>query len=534
MPKLLSYLLNSSKWQAVFFLLILGVASLRIVGTYHFYNQSIDEADHVNCGLEWLGKGTFNTEPLHPPLPRVLMAVGPYLRGARFDPTLKTLSDSNNVFHTAGDYWETLSSARLATLFWFLLACTSLFLFARRWCGAGVALLAVFLFTLLPSVLTHAGMATNDMAATAALIFMLYSVSRYWGLPVFGNAALSGVALAVALGSKMSLILFVPLTLAPFFFTLGPPRNWTRQERRRSLSHAVVFLSVAVFLLSALYRFELTPVARLWNLPLPLNGLKLGFLQLFAHNNGGHEAVFLGEYRRYGFKLFFPVMLLLKTPLGILILVASGYVGLLFRWKTWAVPVKIGLCVAPAIVASCMTSSINIGVRHVLPVYPFLALAGALGLSLVPGRIPPAALRSLLGLALLVATVESATAVADPLPWFNLLAPEPHDLVTVDSDLDWGQNLHRLSKYLKDEKIEKLGLFYFGSAQYEFFDFPRSVTGVTEKNPMPGYVVVSSYIRRLECLKSGKFCWLDRFQPEHSIGDSIHIYYIPGGSLTVP
>ncbi len=531
MPRITRELLNSSKWQALLFLLIVGVASLRIVRTYHFYNQSIDEPAHVNCGLEWLGQGTFNTEPKHPPLPRVLMAIGPYLQGLRFDPTQQRLYDANDIFQKSGDYWVTLTSARVATLFWFLLACTSLFLFARRWCGGREALLAVLLFTLLPSVLTHAGMATNDMAATAALIFALYIFSRYWDEPGYRNAVLCGFALALALGSKLSLLMFLPLTLAPFVFFLGRPSKWTKQQCLRSLAHGAVFVAVSVFLLQAIYRFELTPVPLLGNLPLPLMGIKIGAQQLWAHNKEGHDAVLFGAYSRYGFKLFFPVMLLLKTPLGILALVAAGYLALLFRWSSWPPPVKIAFLAAPAIVASCMTSSINIGLRHILPVYPILALAGALALTTAPRRIPAAALRAVLGLALFVGVVESATAVADPLPWFNLLAPEPLDRVTVDSDLDWGQNLYRLSKYLKEEKIEKLALHYFGSVAYESFDFPKGITGVDPKNPMPGYVVVSSYIRRLECLRSGNFCWLNQFQPEHSIGDSIHIYYIPGALL---
>ena len=97
-------MLNSNKWQALLFLLIVGVASLRIVRTYHFYNQSIDEPAHVNCGLEWLGQGTYTAEPKHPPLPRVLMAIGPYLHGARFDLKRGHLYDSNNVFANSRDY----------------------------------------------------------------------------------------------------------------------------------------------------------------------------------------------------------------------------------------------------------------------------------------------------------------------------------------------------------------------------------------------------------------------------------------------
>lgn len=531
MLRLTLELVESSRWRWVFFCLIVLFASWRIVRVYPLYNQTVDEPLHLDCGMEWLDQGTYKLEPQHPPLPRVLMALGPYLRGARFDAKLGQLEGGNKILQHGGDYWGNLSSARVATLFWFLLGCTSLFLFAAQWCGGGVALLAVLLFSLLPSVLTHAGMATNDMAATAGLITVVYCFARYWGKPSIWNASLSGLAIAVAIGSKLSLVLFIPLAVAPFVLALGLPWKWTKHQWLRSLGHGAVFVVVALFFLSAIYRFELSPVTRLGNLPLPLIGLKAGIQQLLLHNNDGHDAVFMGEYRKYGFKLFFPAMLVMKTPLGILFVMMAGYVGLLFRWRNWAVPARIALIAAPVIVAACMTSSINIGLRHVLPVYPFLALAGALGFSIVPRRIPAAALRTVLVGALLLGGAESATAVADPLPWFNLLAPEPRDLITVDSDLDWGQNLHRLSKYLKEEKIEQLAVHYFGSAPYEFFEFPKGMTGVAEKEPMTGYVVVSSYIRRLECLKSGKYCWLNRFQPERAIGDSIHIYYIPGGNL---
>jgi MFS family permease len=527
MKKLIDNLAGSPKWRAILFLLIVSAACIRITRTYSFYNESIDEHIHIYCGMEWLDLGTFTVEAKHPPLPRVLMALGPYLRGARFDRKLPVTEGAHKILEGRNDYWGTLSAARVATLFWFVLACVSLYLFAASWCGGGVALFAVFLFSLLPSVLTHAGLATTDMAATAGLMFVLYSFSRYWGRPNSWNAALSGAALAVAIGSKLSLLLFIPLAVGPFVLALGLPWKWSKAQWLRSLAHGAVFLVVTLFCLSAIYRFELTPVARLGNLPLPLNGLKIGIRQLIEHNSEGHDAVFWGVYSKQGSRLFFPVMLALKTPLGILFLAAAGYVGLFFRWKTWGVPVRIAFFALPLIVAACMTSRINLGVRHVLPVYPMMALAGALGLSFVSRRIPAMALRGVLGAALLAACVESATAVNDPLPWFNVLAPHPRDLITVDSDLDWGQNIYRLSKYLKEAKIDKVGIVYFGSVPIHLFDFPKEVTGVWEEGPTPGYVVVSSYVRRLDCLKSGKFCWLQRFQPEHSIGDALHIYYIP-------
>lgn len=491
----------------------------------------MDEPAHLDCGMEWLELGTYTLEQQHPPLPRVLMAIGPYWMGGRYQTGKNMMDAGTKTLRQTGNYWGMLSAARVATLFWFLLACGSLYLFAEAWCGGGIGLLAVFFFTLMPSVLTHAGMATNDMAATACLIFLFFCFSRYWGNPKMGNAALCGFALALSLGSKLSLLLFIPLAVLPFVVTLGWPWKWEKAKVLRSLGHGVLFVGVAFFLLWSLYRFDLTSVPRLGNIPLPLVGFANGVKQLVDHNKDGHDAIFWGQYSRHGFRFFFPTLLFMKTPLGILFLSLAGYAALLFRWRVWPVPLRIALWAAPVILAASMTSTINIGLRHVLPIYPFLMLAAALGLTFVPRRIPASALRPVLLLALVVGIGESATAISDPLPWFNVLAPEPKDLVTVDSDLDWGQNLHRLAEYLKQEKIEKIGIRYFGSAPYELVDLPKSVSGVSEDTGMPGYVVVSSYIRRLECLKTGKYCWLNKFQPEHSIGDSLHIYYIPGMGL---
>jgi len=64
-------------------LALVAIAIVRIVATYHDVNQAYDEPAHIACGMEWLDKGTFTMEPQHPPLPRVMAALGPYLAGLR-------------------------------------------------------------------------------------------------------------------------------------------------------------------------------------------------------------------------------------------------------------------------------------------------------------------------------------------------------------------------------------------------------------------------------------------------------------------
>src|SRR5438093_2328745 len=66
---------------AVCLLVLTGVA--RIVSTYHVFNQTADEPASLAPGLEWLERGTYKIDPIHPPLARIAIALGPYLSGAR-------------------------------------------------------------------------------------------------------------------------------------------------------------------------------------------------------------------------------------------------------------------------------------------------------------------------------------------------------------------------------------------------------------------------------------------------------------------
>src|SRR5262245_60953281 len=64
-------------------IIIVLVASARIISTYNIFSHTLDEPAHIACGLEWLADGAYKWEPQHPPLARIAAALGPYLLGAR-------------------------------------------------------------------------------------------------------------------------------------------------------------------------------------------------------------------------------------------------------------------------------------------------------------------------------------------------------------------------------------------------------------------------------------------------------------------
>ena len=87
---------------ALCLMLLIGIGIVRIVATYHVFNHTIDEGAHVACGIEWLEKGQYRYETLHPPLARISVALGPYLAGCESRPAFqKALADQLASFKEA-------------------------------------------------------------------------------------------------------------------------------------------------------------------------------------------------------------------------------------------------------------------------------------------------------------------------------------------------------------------------------------------------------------------------------------------------
>ena len=202
--------------------------------------------------------------------------------------------------------------------------------------------------------------------------------------------------------------------------------------------------------------------------------------------------------------------------------------GLAASWRDSPAPIGAGSSSRPpiafAILLVCLPSRINIGLRHVLPMYPFLAVwpgwapsrCGARG---APSP-PPAALAVLLVGWQLVA---SARTHPDYLAYFNELAGRHPERILVDSDLDDGQDLKRLADTLRARRIPAVSLAYAGSATVAEHGLPP-IHWLQPHRPVTGWVAVSLYSLKLGSLDRpghDDFAWLERYRPVALVG-SIH------------
>ena len=216
--------------------------------------------------MEWLSQGKYGYEHQHPPLARVATAIGPYLAGLRSTGQKTMDEEGNRILYAGGHYFRNLALARMGVLPFFVLACVLVWLWSKRLFGKTTALVSVLLFTTLPPILAHSGLATTDMAATAFLLASAYTFTLWLERPGRKQTALFGLSVALAMLSKFSVLLFLPvcmLVTALLYWlgararkkAAGPPQK-TWWPRATSLAWAA---ALALLVIWAGYRFSFGP-----------------------------------------------------------------------------------------------------------------------------------------------------------------------------------------------------------------------------------------------------------------------------------
>jgi hypothetical protein len=256
-----------------------------------------------------------------------------------------------------------------------------------------------------------------------------------------------------------------------------------------------------------------------------------GLWQVHNHVDAGHTAYLLGRHSFHGWWYFFPVALAVKTPLPILLLAALGVFAI---WRAASSQKRRALWM-PAILTGVillinLPTSLNIGVRYMLPFFPLLALTAGIG-TVWLWRYRRAA-----AIVLLVWTaISSAAAHPDYLAYFNELGGRHPESILVDSDLDWGQDMGRLATELQRRRIQYLHMACLYTGDDTRLGLP-AWDSLEPYQPVTGWVAVSQTMLKnyawMVAQQRGRpdlaFAWLDRYQPIGRVGKSILLYYIPG------
>jgi hypothetical protein len=577
--------LHHSRWPAVLAALLAVIAIIRIVSSYSQTSQAFDEPCHVAAAIELLARHTYKLDPVHPPLARIAIGLPLYLAGERFpnlDPSDNSLTYNdygNAVLYNSGHYERNLKLARLGMLPFFLLATAIVFLWTRREFGDLAAVMAVVLFTTLPNILAFSSIAYTDMAAGSTQLLLFFTFINWLDNPNKRSALWMGLAAGLALASKATTVIFFPaaaalIVLAKWFCTRTlaggaaassnqpDPASRPAAQPREIAKQLAIAAALAIVTVWATYGFAVghareamnlvtmpsfqhfpAPLARAgrWLVArdplLPAPAIIKGVADAYVLNQDHPAAYLLGHIKAGGWWYFFLVGAAVKSPLPFLILAAVGAFTLQKfaaqkRWRTLA-PALAAL----AVFLVTMPVSYNAGVRHVMVVFPLLAILAGTGCSYLwqlqaASRI---ATRVILIALLSWQLVSTARATGDFLAYFNELAgSDPSQVLVAGCDLDCGQDLDRLALEFQSRHITHATIALWTSADPARSHLPEFV--VPQANvPVTGWFAIGLRTLRFgnsfhTAYPPGAFAWLNVYQPVAHVGKTILLYNIPAGT----
>jgi hypothetical protein len=522
----------------LFAIVLVLIASARIVSTYAVFNHTSDEPAHIACGMEWLDKGVYRWEPDHPPLARIAAALGPFLLGIRSQGTdpasrLAMLHEGTAILYRDHHYDVTLFMARLGILPFFWVACLVVFWWGRRYFGTAVAIVALLLFTLLPTVLAHAGLATTDMAITALLGLCFLTGMLWLEEPTRKNALWFGAAAGLMMLAKFSWVGFFPATTGLALvchLAFDRPRitELAAGIRRRLPTFALALCEICLIVWAG-YRFSFGKVP-FADLRLPAPEFWTGIREAVRHSAGGHAAYLFGEARLRGWWYFFEVALAVKTPIGFLILLGAG-IALIVRKAGRTRAAWIVLSFSLGILIVGIISHLNIGLRHILPVYIGFAIVAAIGIVELVRMAPRQKWAAVLVAApLLWLLWSSAASHPDYLAYFNEFAGQHPENILVDSDLDWGQDMKRLAHRLHEAGATEVSFVTTLVADLEKEHGFPPIKDVDVLRPSVGWNAVEVGLWKRDRMGLGLrhpevTPWPDRIPPQEKVGKSIYLWY---------
>lgn len=601
--------------------IILFVMFLLMLGSMWSDSATMDELAHIPAGFGYLTQLDYRLNPEHPPLLKAISSISAWIFSRPHFPTdtkfwqedINGQWDQGRVFlYEAGNDADSIIFwSRMPFLFLALLLGWLLFDWTQKMFGNSVGVLTLILFAFSPTVLAHSRYVTTDLGAAFGFFIGIISFLQFLEVPNRKNFFLAGISFGTAQLLKFSLVLLIPLyALMVIVWVLTRPRfHW---HDRMKVFWKLTVNTVATMLLGFLLVWVVYAVFT-WNYPQerqfrdaefilssygfrpivdfdlaliknrftrPFGQYLLGVLMVNQRAAGGNTAFFLGEVSAAGSPLYFPLLYLLKETLALHILTVIAlwfaawkifrrnkpsfngekrglerirnwienhfleFTALLFIGFYWSISIK---------------SSLNIGVRHVLPTFPFIYFLVSkqivewlrwhnaadpktwFGWLKNIHQLYIKSLPKYFFVGLLILWMVATTVGVYPyfLTYYNELIIGGTDngwKIAVDSNYDWGQDLKRLRDFMKEREIEKIALDYFGGGNPRYYLGAKFEPWWSARGPASGWFAISAtfrqgafgepapgFLRKPE----DSYGWLKNYEPVARAGKSIFIYQLP-------
>ena len=399
---------------------------------------------------------------------------------------------------------------------------------------AGLVGCALWVFN--PIVLAHGHIVQTDGGGTLTILAAVWSFTHFVQYPHRRSALVAGLAFGLALTTKLSALLLLPTFVAVGGLMWWKPTAEPRRARQfiRLIPVLVLCTWAVILIVYAPYWTPAPPLeagqAASLSIPswfetfrpilIPRDFFKAVAL-LLGTADAGHNGYLFGQWSTDGWWYYYPVAFALKTPIALLVLMSGALIILLRQIRTQRVEQLVPWIAAAIFFALAMHNKMDIGVRHLLPVYGLLSVAVASQLTPLRG---PVKVATLIGVAWLA--VVSIRARPFYIEYFNGFAGGGRNgyKYLLDSNLDWGQDVKRLKQYLVKRNVNHFYLAYFGVEKaLTYYGIQYTTVEATEARTLqPGTLVISAMV-----LMQPEWAWLrEQHQPIDRVGYTLFVYKI--------
>jgi len=582
----------SSRIANIIAVILLGIMFLTAVFSMKGDSLTFDELAHISAGYSYLAKQDYRLNPEHPPLIKDIPALpllfldlnfpdtGPNWLQKEAAPAWWVQFDLGNEFlyHSGNNPREIIFWSRFAMICFLIILGWLLFWWTKKITNNTVAVGVLTLFAFSPTFLAHGRLANTDVGAVFGGLLAIIFWLRFLQNPSWKNTLLAGLTFGVAMLFKFSLVLLIPFfAVITVIYALLFSKSLVSYLGKSLLAGLAGFILV----IWPVYQFHIWhypaeqqlrdtiadisshPVPILKDLVLWMTGQEplrapaqylRGLLMASQRTMWGNTTYFLGQISAGSWRYYFPLLYLLKIPAVFHLLTLSALAAFSATlWKIkkqkkilnysrqyfWIITLFLWIAVYWT---SAIAGNLNIGIRHLLPVFPFIYILAVFGVyqgfKLVKTPIKRRILASFFLLLFFCYAVSSLFAFPHYLSYYNVFGGGIKNgyKIAVDSNYDWGQDFYRLLTFVEKEKIEKIYLDYFGGEDPVFWLGEKYIKLNPKeiKEPPHGWLAVS--LNQLMGgiaepttgfdQETGYYSWLKNQTPAAKAGHSIFIYYL--------
>ncbi|MGA7155789.1 MAG: phospholipid carrier-dependent glycosyltransferase [Acidobacteriaceae bacterium] len=501
--------LRNNRWTTVLVLALLCILSAQIIHAIHGQSLTWDEGDHIFAGYMSWTTHDFGLNPEHPPLVKEIATLPllplqlkvPPLQN-RFFKAEAYLDGQQLLYRNGpsdGGHYSAdtlVFRARLPTLIFAIAAALFVFFAAREMFSLTAGLIALTLFCFDPTLLAFGAYVTTDMPAACTIFATIYLLWRYLQRPTPTRLILTGLSAGIALGCKHSTVLLAPMIVLLLLgeliaraFTPRRPRDEQQTTLARTALHyaaafaIITLIGVAVLWSFYFFRYNARPAGLHLSPSLadyvgPLAGIQARGLLFAARFHLLPESYlygladvrkmaddmpsfFFGHVYAHGIWYYFPAVFLIKTTLAMLAALALTGFAIARRYLRNARALWFLIAPPTLYFAVAMSSHLNIGARHILPIWVFCCVLAGAGLSALLQHNR----RWLYPIALILLAQIATTLHASPdyIAYANEAWGGPTQTYRYlsDSNTDWGQQLLATADYLRTHHITHCRIAYF-------------------------------------------------------------------------